>query len=747
MIRKRNFCKLNKEHANRGAALVSVIIVMTVVSILGLLALSVSYDTYRMKQVEKHASENFYGAEKALEEVATGLQQILSKCYADAYTEVIANYDTYDTAQEMQMKYEEKVLVALTKALQVEGNSGLYDVSNMQSLISDSNATFFVNGGTGKNYLNITNAGFYLRNVGVIYEEGGYSDQIVTDIKISVPPVVFEKIVNLPSLVDFSLIAEHGINAAGGEGANGKKSEYTVSGKIFAGVPDKEVNVVEFLDDEELVSISLTPGTIVTTANGAETEVICEGNVELNGTASFTSDQNTILWAQGIVANAAKPSEILSGVEVTNTLSLLGTTYVKDDTTLNGAKNQLTLGGRYFGYSSSAIDASESSAILINGVDTAIDLSAVNTLVISGSSFVGTKGEAYDKLNLGHVDFNAHDVFMGESVAVKGNQLIYMVPKECDGIQSNPMTYEQYLELKKIPDWQRKVLTTQIAGLGRSIASYGDVKITPVFTNKMGGAVYLYLEFANVNAANKFFMDNYGVSVNGQKAKDIVDTYVKAFKFAEEGQIYTAGNYLIGADGNSAVYTAATSGIEDMNLSDAFARKCEELQFDQLIDKNLVKQLTAGLEDNTFIGSVDVVSEDILRTTTTIELVVVDNEGGDAFVLDSKFKGTGVVIATGDVVINQDHMIQDENANSGNPITGMILCGGELKIEAAVQNISGNSDVVAKALRIENSKGISGMDLFKGYGGNAEEIADGGAEKTGKIDIRNCVTFENWKTQ
>lgn len=737
MIGKRDFCKLNKEHANRGAALVSVIIVMTVVSILGLLALSVSYDTYRMKQVEKNASENFYGAEKALEEVATGLQKILSDCYAEAYSEVIANYDTYDTAQEMQMNYEDKVLVKLTERLQVEGDSGYYNVEQLERFVSDDKAKFAVSGGTGKNYLNITEAGFYLRNVEITYEDGGYSDQIVTDIKISVPPVVFEKIVNLPSLVDFALVAEHGIDVAGGEA---KKS---VSGKIFAGVPNEEINVIDFLDDQELVSLHLTTGTTFETNNAAETEVICEGNVELNGTSSFTSNANTKLWAQGIVANAANTEDILQGVNVTNQLSLLGTTYVKDDTTINGAKNKLTLGGRYFGYSSSNTKASESSAIIINGVGTNIDMSAVNTMVISGSSFVGTKGEAYDKLNLGHIDFNDQDMFMGDSVAVKGNQLVYMVPQECDGIENNPMTYDQYLKLKGTPNWERKALTTQIAGLGRSIASYGDVKITPVFTNKMGGAVYLYLEFANINAASKFFMDNYGVSVNGQKAKEIVDTYVKAFTFTQEGQIFTAGNYLVSDANNSAIYSAATSGIEEMNLSDAFAKKCEELQFDQLIEKNLVEQLTAGLADKTFVGSVDIVSEDILRTTTTIELVVVDNEGGQPYVLDSKFGGTGVVIATGDIVIEGTH-----NHETNSEITGMILCGGKLTIRGDVQDIVANSDVVAKALRIEQeNSGISGMDLFKGYGGNAEEIAEGGAEKTGKIDIRNCVTFENWKTQ
>ena len=739
MDKKRFLRKLNNEHANRGAALVSVIIAMTVVSILGLLALSVSYDTFRMKQVEKNASENFYGAEKALEGIAVGLQEVISECHTEAYTEVMVNYASYDTALEMQMNYENKLLAKLSDVLDSD-KDGYYDVSMLEAyakgiFTTEESEYISVKSGTEdapENYLNATTSAVVLRNVMVTYKDAGYSDQIVTDIKLSVPAVTFERIVNLPAIMDYAIIAEQGIDILGGGG------EKTVSGNMFVGVPDVTADVTGNVEGD-LVSFSMSMPTSFTAKNesgASNAEIIFEGDVTLSSNASFTADAKTTLWANGLETNAAK--EVLPGAGKTNSLYLLGTSYVKDDITVNGANNLLTLGGRYFGYSTGTTEASESSAIIINGMNTSIDIKDINTMVLAGTSFVGTKGEAYDSLPIATQGLNDHDVFMGDSIAVKGNQLIYMVPKECEGIQNNPMTYEQYLALSD--GWQAKVLSTRISGLGRTIGSYGDVKITPVFTNKMGGAVYLYLEFASTEAASKYFMDNYGVSANGQKVKDILQSYVKMFTSATNGQIFSAGNYLVSGDAASAVYEAATSGIQDMNLQEAYENKCKEMQFDQLINKSVLKQLVSGQADGIYKAEVEVISDDILQIKSKIQLVVVDNEGGDPFVIDKDFDGTGVVIATGDVEVNQDH--QNKEA-----ITGMILCGGKLTILGTYQEFKADSEVIAKALGIENEEsGISGMDLFNGYGGNADSAVTSGTGED-KNDIRNCVTFENWKAQ
>jgi len=726
MTDKRAMHKLNREQNNRGAALISVIIVMAVITILGFLALSVSYDTYRMKQVEKNASENFYGAEKALEEISAGLQGIVSECYEGAYTDVMIKYAAYDTALEMQMDYNKAVIGKLLEKLRVsEEDTEHYNVEVLKSYVTDAKAVFtideYIEHG---NFLNVAEDGVYLRNVAITYKDKGYSDQIVTDIKLTVPPVVFEKIVNLPNLVDYSIIAEDGIQVTG---AGGQK---VVTGNVYAGTKDPTAVM------KDPAAITMSAGTVLSFTGTADSEVICGGNIEVSGNASFVSDEKTVLWAKGI----AVPIHAL--IETNNNISLLGTTYVKDDTTINGKQNSLTLGGRYFGYSGSSTDADDSSAIIINGVDTSLDMKELDTLVLSGTSFVGTKGEAYDKIT--EIDsataFNQKDVFMGDSVAIKGNQLIYMVPVECDGIKSNPMTYDQFLDLLAERDWERKALSTYISGLGRSIGSYGNVRIRPVFTNKMNGAVYLYLEFSSVEAASEYFMDNFGVSNNGQKAREVMETYLSAFTFMEMGQIHTAGNYLVSSAGNPAVYVAATSGIEDMNLEEAYDNKCKEMQFDQLIDRNLVYQMTGGL-GGVFKGHVNVIEDTILQNEKTIELVVIDNANGSPVTVNNDLiKGTGVLIATGDVILSSEY-------GELNPFTGMILCGGTLEIQGTYQYLNADSEVTAHALRIENEKGISGMDLFKGYGGNSEEIEDGAAEDKGKIDIRNCVTFENWKTR
>ena len=55
-----------KANSNRGGALLSVIIAMTVVGILGALVLSNSYTNFQMKQIDKKSKDNFHSAESVL---------------------------------------------------------------------------------------------------------------------------------------------------------------------------------------------------------------------------------------------------------------------------------------------------------------------------------------------------------------------------------------------------------------------------------------------------------------------------------------------------------------------------------------------------------------------------------------------------------------------------------------------------------------------------------------------------------
>ena len=738
---KKHFQKLNmaNKDSNRGSALLSIIIVVAVVSVLAMLALSMSYNSFRMKNVDKKSSDNFYGAEKVLDEVCARLEQEISVQSVNAYTKVMTNYGAYASAEDMQNDYREAFINGMLTVLEDDLKPGFYEVSVLNGYVNAVNyegAVYQVLSEDSKRIVDEVNNGICIRNLSVTYEKDGYYNKITTDIRLTMPEVSFAKISNVPAVTDYALIAGGGVELS-------NNTAYEIEGKIYAGN-----------------SIMLNAGSKLKTANTETTKaptLVSEGDIQVVGASELSVDEHTALWANSVTADKSA----VNADTASNKVSLLGKTYIKDDVTLNGRENSLTLGGEYYGYSGSDAAASESSAIIINGAYTTLDMSALDTLVLSGTAFVGTKGEAYEKLqqtdpSLGN-DKNTEDILMGESVAVKANQLIYMVSTECEGIDSNPMSYAQYQKLITDSNWENKALSTQLAGIGRSVSSYGSVKITPVFTNKTGGAVYLYLDFESSEAAARYFMDSYGNSAAGQKVQSYLSTYVKTFKFHNEdmNRIVTQGNYLVPIDETTPTYHASVGDIADFNLQGTFTELCNQAKFDTLISEeglDLLMNTVSDVDDTDNNTSVTVTTVNGAKTVTfsggsvpnKIQAVIVDNEGKSAFNIESAFNGfKGILIATGDVNIN----------GTASQMDGLIICKGKLTVVTGDVKLAYNPEYVSSALRIvcsqvdeadeTNSKSYAVLSVFKGY----EGVGTVSGTSDGTAEIRKCISFENWKSE
>lgn len=739
-MKKFRISKLNRSDSDQSSVVVAVALAVMVALIFGLLIFSTFCRSTQVKGIEKNASDNFYGAEKVMEELCVELQADVSEFYNAAYTEVMAAYDTYDSAEEMQKAYEDKFLAMMEEKLC--SVSGYYEVSAIQNYLEDRydeevvtiGAACVEEGGNVvyQNILEEVDGALYIRNIYVKYAEDGYSDAITTDIRIDVPSVTFAKISTMPAITDYAVIADSGIEMTG------TKVYYTIEGKLFAGLLDPMIE-----GEEATGSIDISGGANVTLTSE---EMVAEGDVEVRNGATFTADENTTIWANGV--------STMKGTSDANSVSLLGKTYIKDDTTINGKNNTVTLGGAYYGYGGSATSTSDSSAIIINGTGTTLKMDSLDTMVLAGTSFVGTKGEAADKLGLNGDEVNTSDILMGDSVAVKTNQLIYMLPIECCVTDSgsslgNPMTYSDYKKIEKTWDsWKKKALATTIRGLGRSISSYGNVDITPVFSNKQNGTVYLYLEFESAEAASEYFMDCYGSTTAGKKAKEYFENYLKAFSIKSSAQIQSAGNYLVQGSAGSAVYKEATAGIADVNLESIYDELIMQSSFQNVINEDDLKDYAdstvtdykgkefAGYEETTKVPSTVAGIE-----PRTVKVVLVDNEE-EAYTIDGDF--TGVLIATGDVKVT----------NSGaNEINGLIICKGTLSMEGAGTKgaptmISYDEEAVSYALRIANDEGIQVMSVFAGNeGSSAGSLTNGTVTETEKSDIRSCISFENWKTE
>ncbi len=145
-------------------------------------------------------------------------------------------------------------------------------------------------------------------------------------------------------------------------------------------------------------------------------------------------------------------------------VNLLGTTYLSDDLTIeSGNSSKVTVPGEYYGYGSPTSarrslnqylyndandrwsDTALSSAIVINGKNTTLDLSGVRKMMLAGRSYIGTSN-----VNSIGGKNNDNDIMMGESITVKGTQLAYLLPPELTDTSKlkNTLTLKRRFDIK-----------------------------------------------------------------------------------------------------------------------------------------------------------------------------------------------------------------------------------------------------------------------------------------------------------
>lgn len=751
----------NKKNSNRGGALLSVVIVMAIAGILGALAISIAYTNFTMKVVDKKSKDNFYSAEKVLEEICTGLQKEASDQYKSAYTYVMSRYNTYQDVAKMTEEFNSMFVVNLISEIQVTGNSGKYNIG-LKANASEASTGLYQyvksNYGTAEytissstatnNTIDTLEDGLCIRNLTVEYQDGNYYNKITTDIKIAIPDVSFAMISAMPEIGEFSFIAEGGVNVNG-------SVDVELVGKAYAGVGNST----------DKTSITLGNNSSFDATDSNTVLLVAKGDVALKGSAEFSTGNKTALWANSITANM--PGTVDSnGKPVTtssNVIDLKGRTYIKDDTTLNGTTNTLNLAGQYYGFSNKDDDADMSSSIIINGQTTTLNMSNLDTLVIAGTSFVATKDSAYGS------NTTSKDILMGDSIAIKSNQLAYLVPTECAGIVSNPMTYDQFNSLPT--GWEDAALATYLPMIRSSLAAYGDVEIVPVFEqnrNGNGGTVYLYLNFMNSEKASDYFMDYYGM--NKYTVNHFINNYLGAITFNSTAngmtRIVTQGNHLVpGTGSEKAKYEgstgdAALTAQELANYNSSFSALCKKLitnesaltteeqsktVYQNLVDEaNVEAFIAAAKTAGATLNNVTVSGNTaIINNGEEVEAIIVDNAGDSAYLVDSTHKA-GLLIATGDVnITGSTAAIVD--------FEGLIVCGGKLTVNGNVCNMEHNPDYIGKAMQMTCDVTVSGttktytvLNFFKSGSNYSTGSFGDNVELT---DVRNCITYENYKSE
>lgn len=810
-----------QQKKNQGFSLITVILAVSFIGILSMLMLYLAVSNFFMKTTDLKGKNSFYTAERALEEIKTGLQQDIGDAMSKAYIHVLETYDKNSASkdvvqdEERQKEFQNDFIEKLAESLQKSGGSGSeYSLEHLKSYLDLTDSTKY---DPDKETLIVTTPagsdpvlkksqkdGIRLENLKVIYVDAkGLASVIETDIRLGIPEVQFPTPSTLPDLMNMIVVAEGGLICD----ADVTK-ESTIQGSIYAGLLKGTDNP----DGDSRTSILLKPGASLEIIRGDK--VVGAGEIKVEEGGTFTSDAGVTLWAQGARLSSA-------------TVNLLGTTYFADDLTVESGKNSnVTIRGNYYGYGSAGsaradscrnagtlytnwTDAAISSAIVINGKNTTMDLSGVEKLMLAGKNYIGTSRIASGNSSAGN-----SDVMTGESLTVKGTQLAYLFPVELFDLGSgalggNPVSYDEYSQSvlmgqtelpvkwdEPVESWGGKTL--------RQIGVDQNQPVQEVFynDNSGGGSVYFYLNFSDSSSAAAF-MDSYYSS--NPRIKSNMDQYL-SFYFAGENSGIRMGetdNYLrYVTNGNILTYDGETASGDLMDATDAEASR-------KLVQEQINYQNTWYALNRKMITSVDLLntkmedSEGIIHDETDSGRSVFDNLVNEKemvrylyekhpndlsceFTAGEEDDGLTAIICHNGVSSTYEEKASDGSTKKTTvPGTGrtleitqamadklrLVLCTGDVKIDEGVQfrgiimakgkltlEPGAKLEVASlEAARVFQSvtvnEDIAPQQFFwegdKYVLGNtsAEDAGNGTGKLSDSYDLSGYVTYENWKKE
>ncbi|MBD5505816.1 MAG: hypothetical protein HDR09_19265 [Lachnospiraceae bacterium] len=808
---------------NKGSVMVMVIVIIAFIAILVSVLMFVSFSGYQMRAVDRRGKDNFYTAETVLDEINVGLQGEISGALSKAYTEVMNNFALYRSANARNKAFHEIYFQDLQERLwksSAERNN--YSVANLQSYLSagslgdgDGTRASFLSGAATygaivesnleyatepeKYKMEIVNNGkLLLKDLKVSFvDKNGYISIISTDIRINLPSINFSQASALPDLESCSMIVDDTLtmgntNAGGSIVVKGD----VYAGQMFVGIPSDPVYSVFDKDKKPSEKTPLSLPTLLSTsvsfekADNAEplskSVVISRENVEIAENSALKTTEAE-LWARNMDVNSA-------------IAELNGTVNLKDDFTLSGKSSKAVIEGEYngFGYladaavsgggtggSSGTGDPADtvdtrpdsSSAIIINGKDSTLDLSGLERMTISGRAYVSTAHNAADTSATEQEKQNQTNILMGESVAIKSNQLIYLAPSEAVGCVKdengiagvseygcNPLTLAQYEEIKNNPD-QYCLLDgkRQISVLGyKSLNEYiseetladGSSAYVPeiVFRQTNAGPlVYCYLRFKDEDAANQYFMDYY--SVNSEAVDRYTQLYAREIKMADDLlYLNIAGNMLTyeGTEGWDVLSSTESSG----NLQQA--KRLSALKDDvfKALSAKIMRtsnQLTSEELDKTaFQNIMDETEIEIILQVKGAQEVRIDTLGAapdsmiltkkDEYVIDGHTPSSvKMIVSLGNVTVKKD-------------FKGLIIAKGNVTVEAgaSVTLEPLDTDTFSNILRTKidelstTDRDYHLLNIFNdgvNYVNSGNASTDMGTQQVSFVDL---ITYEKW---
>ena len=787
-ISRRHKLKLN----NNGSTLMIVMVAISLIAVLATVLMAMSYMNYNMKVTEMNSKKNFYSAEVVLDQINVGLQKEISDSLEDAYIRSMQRYtldeDTKRNREfgELTSRLREGDLDSKYQIAPIDTDGdGVYDCGLVHYLDTELQEAYF-NGNLVINSLEpkmqsvavsrvndageieYESQGLMLYNLYISYTDANdFTTVIETDIRLKTPALTLVTKTAMPNVFDYCLVADSGITG----GATGVNA--TINGSVYAGNDTG--------NPADLGGINC-PQAHNWTFEG-DAKVVCAGPLSVAHNATLTTSEDTNGWYESI--HLPKYPGIKSGI-----LKLSGNSYVKDDLTIEGDGAEVTLAGNYYGFGYGST-AQESSAIILNGKNSVLDMTGLERLMLGGNAYVQTSQVTYTVNDAaGYVADHNMDILTGNALAVKSDQIAYLVPAECVGVNGttvaigkNPMTAEEYKNWKSYEDkrtsgdanytnYQLVSFTKETKILGKSLGEYEfnntGTGYKTIFRTVNGDTLcYLYLDLTP-NGAAKYYTDYYNA------AETRMNRYITTYN----NRILMDVTSMEGRTSRGTILTYAldtASGKGDISLVEntindtTTADEIDDIQndytvsagrFDRLKAKltteesdvtatelantvysNLINEAVMNALPNDLIGKEPVFEFSTIGLTT--QAVFVNNKGKGAYVYgdDAEDDQICVIVATGDVALRKD-------------FDGLLITDGKVILEDGVSNIIPNKTLVLRTLRQPESTDPDALSLIARYFKNGEKYSletrlSGEVDNsmTGQQSMSELIVYENWRKQ
>ncbi|MDD6481275.1 MAG: hypothetical protein PUF65_03195 [Lachnospiraceae bacterium] len=738
---------LRKE--NRGASLLAVLVALVFVGAIAAIITSITMVNIRMREVEQAGKKNFYSAEEYMDVVKSAVNTVAAEALEETQEDVYARYKTLKATggrENVERELKSAYVQNLEKKFGVENGTSTksgsaivykkdanYKASADGRLITEicksmgesvvAVPSWFQTTATdAKCDLDYEKGMLTLKKIKVTYKNAqDYETTLSADIVIKTPELNVNKADKVPDITKYSLIADEQINVDVTNPVN-------VRGNVYAG-PEG------ILFDKSGVG-TFAGDTIVTRGD------ICTDA----GSTAIVGDGSSKIWAENIKTTGKGTGPVMT---------INGNAFVANDLLVAGKDSQVTLQGKYYGYNFQdkytgnytgtdadiKDNAAYNSAILINAQSGKVDMMGLNYLMLSGRAFIARGNNAKN-----------NDIKLGESVSPRTSQLAILVPMEYVNDNNDNPKFKSSDEQKRYAQSIHMDQVESYLNPGKPLVKYYYVD---------GGAPQhrYYLNFKDDQSANNFYseyfsknqdvynatagsyLDNDALVVGSSMLytlrgnllyRDVASASLQEKQITINATDWqpTGGFYWDFADSLAKKYKSlqtnldpSGNGVNSTDVRFASADKSENSMFDVLVDRDVLLSKIPGASGSG-IQSKEIAREAASDGTSRRVIYFVKNDGvaDPAFVVNESDMMEGLIIATGDVLVNGPHF------------KGTIISGGTIRF-------AGGASIQADSVMLTNLIQAHGADLsgvLKNY-----NVVVGNPTDLGTID--RYTTYDNWK--